>query len=149
MNATTTATVPPVCDAHAAQQWSTCDCSATTKTLPTWTPAQVDEALAEVYGRAAVPQARAAGYAQSAIDAEFPRYGRPDPERAARYEALRAEAELEWAVIMEEARPYNTEYYRRGGWTRGCPWRRRGRWGSTRCRRPSTPRCSAPPRRPG
>jgi hypothetical protein len=118
----TAATTPAVCDAHAAQQWSTCDCSATVKTLPTWTPPQVDTALAAIYAQAAAPAAQAASLRARAYDLRHPRNGRPASDTnhaiAAQCDIEADAADVAQAVILEQARPYNTEYYRRGGWTR-------------------------------
>lgn len=86
--------------------------------VQTLTPAEIDTLLSDIYRRAARPQTRAQQSAKAATDARYPRYGRPDAERAARLDEQADRYAAEAREILAECAPYDAEYDARGGWTR-------------------------------
>lgn len=98
--------------------------------LTTWTPAEVDTALAEVQERMqpvldrrwhAIDDIADAKALLRAIDVGRYRGYRSREELDRDIERARAvldRADEELAALHEEARPYNEEFTRRGGWTR-------------------------------
>ena len=103
-------------DDHEGMDTATHTTEEITVNLSTATPREIDEALAEIYTRAARPRQRAADALKSAARYErtggrWLRDAEAARERAERY---RAEAQ----AIETEADPYEAEYTRRGGWAR-------------------------------
>jgi hypothetical protein len=98
--------------------------------ITTWTPAEVDTALAEVWERMAPIQDRrwtaiddkhsAKSSLKSIEDGRYRGYRSAErlEQDIVTADAVIEKADAELAVLREECRPYNEEYGRRGYWTR-------------------------------
>lgn len=99
--------------------------------VTTSSPAEIDTALAEIWGRFYAVQAlmarevRYAEYAERCLDPTYRYYNQYDVESAtsatkalAKHQDKIEALGIQGTEILKETAPFNAEYVRRGGWTR-------------------------------